>query len=284
MNKSGNNYPYVIMNDALWMSRYCEKRRDIESDFHYHMVLELYFLLEGKCKFFIDDTIYELKAGDIVIIPPNILHRAYYEKDMPITRYVVNCEPDMVPTNCRKVMLSSGYYVKRIKVAFSEIEKLFRRIQREYEKPDDVSAELVKGYFASIAALIFRNPQSQEEVEFKTKSRFVDEAITYLKNNYSNNVSLDEVARSVSVSPIHLSRTFKAETGFGLNEFLNIYRLRQAKFMLLEFSSKSVSEIAYDCGFNDSNYFAVRFKKLFGITPTDLRNGKTAIQKIPILT
>ena len=94
--------------------------------------------------------------------------------------------------------------------------------------------------------------------------------------NYSNNISLEDVAKEVSVSYIHLSRTFKAETGFGPNEFLNFYRLRQAKYMPLECPAKSISDIAYDCRFNDSNYFAVKFKKLFGITPTEFRHGKTA--------
>jgi AraC-like DNA-binding protein len=42
----------------------------------------------------------------------------------------------------------------------------------------------------------------------------------------------------------------------------------------VECRSKSVSQIAYDCWFNDSNYFAVKFKRLFGITPTEFRLGK----------
>ena len=280
MENAERRYPYVELRANGWRSWYCEKRLEPWSLFHYHKVIEIYFLVEGKCKFFIDEALYELKAGDIAIIPPNVLHKAYYEPDVPITRYIINCEAGLVLPKSWQMMISSGYYVKRLKAAFSEVEKLFRRVHKEYEQPDEISTELVQGYLTSIAALISRNPQSQENTEVKTKSHFVDEAIAYIKNNYSNNITLEEVARTVSVSHIHLSRTFKAETGFGLNEFLNIYRLRQAKFMLLEFSSKSISEIAYDCGFNDSNYFAVRFKKLFGITPTDFRSGKSTDKKL----
>ena len=188
----------------------------------------------------------------------------------------MNFHSDMFSSKIGAALLSSGYYVKRLRVAINDVEELFSKIQKEYEHPDEISAELVKGYLASIAALIFRNPKNQETIEVKSKSRFVEAAIAYLKNNYSSNISLEDVANEVSVSYIHLSRTFKAETGFGPNEFLNLYRLRQAKFMLSECPSKSISEIAYDCGFNDSNYFAVRFKKLFGITPTEFRSGKTA--------
>ena len=272
------NYPYVHIQDGFWMIKFCEKIQNIPTDFHYHDAMELYFLIDGKCKFFIDDSIYEIKPGDLAIIPPNVLHKAYYEKDTPITRFVMNAEISLLSEKSNEVLLSSGYHVKRLKVAIGEVEEIFRKIKKESDNTDDISAELVKSYLTSVAALIFRNPKDKDSIEIKSKSRFVEAAITYLKSNYSNNISLDDVARYVSVSYIHLSRTFKAETGFGLNEYLNLYRLRQAKFMLAECPSKSISEIAYDCGFNDSNYFAVKFKNIFGITPTQFRNGEVAVE------
>ena len=82
----------------------------------------------------------------------------------------------------------------------------------------------------------------------------------------------------------YFCRVFKKSTGFGFSEYLTLYRLKQAEILLLEESTKSVSEIAYSCGFNDSNYFANRFKKIYGITPSKLRHEppESKRQKIAI--
>ena len=267
-------YPVVRMSDEFWMLRHCEKRRNIATGFHYHEAVEIYFLIEGRCRFFIDGSFYELTAGDIAVIPPHLPHKAYYEKDEPVTRYVMNCELSLLSEKTGGVLISSDSFVKRLKTAAGEAEILFQKMKKEYDHPDAFSVEVVKSCLSLLAAMVCRNPSESEITPAKSKSRFVDAAIDYLKANYSGNLSLRDVAEHVSVSYVHLSRAFKAETGFGPNEFLNLYRLRQAKFMLLECPSKSVSQIAYDCGFNDSNYFAVKFKRLFGITPTEFRLGK----------
>ena len=81
------------------------------------------------------------------------------------------------------------------------------------------------------------------------------------------------MARMRSVSPEHLSRTFKRETGFGFNEYLTLVRLQHAELMLRDRSAKSISDIAYSCGFNDSNYFSDRFKKAYGIPPLRYRKN-----------
>ena len=252
----------------------CEKKRNIFTKFGYHNVFEIYFLIEGKCKFFIDDTVYVLKSGNLVIIPPDVLHRAYYEKDAPITRYVLYFESTMLLPEVKEALLSAGRYVRKLTVPTSELASVFEKIAKENYHPDEMSEPLVQGYLTSIAALISRSIKSQDSINIKIQNQLVEAAIAYIKSNYSNDISLEDTAKELSVNFRYLSRRFKLKTGVGFNEFLNLYRLSQAKTMLLGAPSKSIAEIAYDCGFNDSNYFSVKFKKLFGVTPTDFKNGK----------
>lgn len=92
----------------------------------------------------------------------------------------------------------------------------------------------------------------------------------YIQQNYDTNISLTEIANLCSVSEVHFSRCFKKETGINFKEYLSIIRLRNAE-NLLKKTSSSISEIAYNCGFNDSNYFSFKFKKEYGLSPTEYR-------------
>ena len=67
------------------------------------------------------------------------------------------------------------------------------------------------------------------------------------------------------------SRKFKKETGFGFNEYLNIYRLKKADIWLRNDPKAKISEIAINCGFNDSNYFSKVYKKVYKISPKDAK-------------
>lgn len=104
-----------------------------------------------------------------------------------------------------------------------------------------------------------------------TGSSLVDSVLKYVAENFTADVKLSSVASMKSVSPEHLSRTFKSFVGVGFNEYVNLCRLRLAKEMIVTERSKTVSEIAFECGFNDGNYFSYKFKKLYGISPTKAR-------------
>ena len=122
-----------------------------------------------------------------------------------------------------------------------------------------------------LASIIFRSTENRKALESRGSDNVVETAVSYLKRNYSTDITVEDVANYTSLSVGHLSRAFKSETGLGVKEYLVLYRIKQAEFMLLEHPSKSISEIAYDCGFNDSNYFASCFRKTVGVTPSDFR-------------
>ena len=95
----------------------------------------------------------------------------------------------------------------------------------------------------------------------------IEEIIDIIKSNFQQDIKLSRVAKNYFISPEHLSRTFKRDTGFGFNEFLTIVRLRHAEFLLKNKAGRSISEIAYSCGFNDSNYFSDKFRHVYGLSP-----------------
>ena len=98
-------------------------------------------------------------------------------------------------------------------------------------------------------------------------------AVEYIKKNFPQKITLGEVAQTLSMSPEHLSRTFRKETGIGFNRYLNLIRLQHAE-TLLKTTDMTVSEIAEACGFGSVRNFNRVFQDTLGITPSEYRKTK----------
>ncbi|MBR5422133.1 MAG: response regulator [Lachnospiraceae bacterium] len=92
----------------------------------------------------------------------------------------------------------------------------------------------------------------------------------YISDNYSKELSLDDVSRVVNISPYYFSKLFKEATGENFIEYLTNLRIEKAK-ELLSGSELSMKEICAQCGWQDPNYFSRTFKKNVGLTPTEYK-------------
>ncbi|MBH1942244.1 helix-turn-helix domain-containing protein [Mobilitalea sibirica] len=98
----------------------------------------------------------------------------------------------------------------------------------------------------------------------------ITKAKAYMEENYSKDVSLDDVSRIVDISPYYFSKLFKEETGENFIEYLTGLRIEKAK-KLLQNKDVSIKNICVDTGYSDPNYFSRIFKKYVGLTPTEFR-------------
>lgn len=97
----------------------------------------------------------------------------------------------------------------------------------------------------------------------------VNNALLYIENNYFKDINIDMVALSVGVSRSYLVKQFKLATDETINNKIIEVRIDKAKKVLLK---KSVTETAYEVGFNNSNYFATVFKKRTNYTPKQFKH------------
>ena len=102
----------------------------------------------------------------------------------------------------------------------------------------------------------------------------VNKAIDYIRKHCVENLTRDTVAEIIDCSPSHLSRIFSNATGHTFKEFVLQYRMEKAK-QLLGRSHYTITEIAYEVGYNDPNYFSATFKRVVGITPSRYRSKIT---------
>lgn len=107
------------------------------------------------------------------------------------------------------------------------------------------------------------------------RSDAVNSAIRYMEEHYMEEITLEEIARYIGISPQHFSKIFKEETGINYIEWLTKLRLDIAKRLLAE-GGKTVKEVCYVVGYNDPNYFSRIFRKTVGESPTEFAKGSTS--------
>lgn len=233
---------------------------------HYHEHFELYFMDAGSCKYFIDNKVYAVREGDLILIPEGTLHKTTY--DGSNARTLINCSRHYVPVDAIE-QLPSLLYLYRNPTLVPRLRSLIDSIRQEYTHRDAFSEQVLTGWMHLLFYTLIR--EAKDCIDVRAEHSYISAAIAYIKAHYASEVTLTETAAAVSVSPEHLSRIFKKETGLGFAQYLTMLRLQRAEAMLKSDPNAHVSAVAFACGFNDSNYFSQRFKQHYGISPSALQ-------------
>ena len=101
----------------------------------------------------------------------------------------------------------------------------------------------------------------------------IGQVIARMESHFDENLKIPDLAKMVGMSDRNFYRFFHRVKGESPLAYLQ--RLRVAKgARILQTSDKNVSEVAMECGFNDSNYFARQFRRILGVSPRQFQNGK----------
>jgi AraC-like DNA-binding protein len=230
---------------------------------HYHSLYEIYFLEEGNCTYIIDNKVYNVKSGDIVIIPDGIIHHTKYD-NIKHSRILINCTYEYIPESVQ-TGISSGNYLYRNPLVTEETRKILSKIESEYKLKDRFSDEITTCHTHALFYLLMRNAESCVDID--DGNTLIEQAVAYIKENFASDITLSSLAKKFSVSPEHFSRMFKKETGLGFSKYLNSLKLQHAEQLLKSDSNQNITQIAEICGFEDSNYFSKKFKEVYGISP-----------------
>lgn len=134
----------------------------------------------------------------------------------------------------------------------------------------DVAVSSHKTY-ASITELVNIPDIESMEPEGESDDKIIDDALSYINDHLCENISLDDVASHVFMSPAYFSAYFKRKTGKKFIDKLTSIRMEKAAQLLLNDDSLSAAEISNMIGYNHIGYFYRKFKSYFGTTPTEYK-------------
>ncbi len=235
---------------------------------HYHDTHELYILEKGITRYLIGDNIFLLEPFDMIFVPKGVFHKTNTEKLQATERILFAFDDGFAGKAYQKYIeeLKEQKYIRIQPEKQHILKEIINRIEREERHKSKDYRELQKLLLCELLVLISRYRIKEEKKNLDGSYLTVKEAVKYISENYSSELGLEFLAKKFALSPSHFSRLFKEITGIGINEYINNIRISAAEKLLIE-TALPITQIATDCGFNDSNYFATVFKKIKGITP-----------------
>ncbi len=260
---------------------------------HCHEYIQMWYVKHGECVHYFNEIPHRLTKGNIFILPPNVPHsistceaqnteligmdftesfineEIYNQSDNHLFDFAY-IEPFIVSLDeIRPTFQLDGTIVKSIETLLEETLAEFK-VQEKYHQL------FIKANLLKILAIVTReydrgiNREKQNIIDRYKQA--MNEALNYMRANYQNKIYLEEVCRIAMMSPTYFSYVFKQITGRTFTEYLNYLRIMQAKELLTN-SSKTVSGISYEVGFNDPAYFDRVFKKEVGMSPGKYRKS-----------
>ncbi|MBQ9143068.1 MAG: helix-turn-helix transcriptional regulator, partial [Lachnospiraceae bacterium] len=248
---------------------------------HYHNFYEIFYLTSGSCRFLLKDSVYQLEKGDLVFIAPGELHHSLYYSGVICEMVTIYFKADYVDHALFRKWLPEDIQINLQSFMGSvpslyqeEFHSLLNRMLSESMHIDDYSNTFLSCYLQEVLLLLMRHSVMNETEPELLNARDADIllATKYIYKNFRQPLTLEEVSAVSSLSPTYFSKKFKQVTGMGFKEYLNFVRLKHAQTALLT-TSNSITDIALEYGFNDSNYFKDLFKKVYGKSPRDFRKN-----------
>lgn len=242
---------------------------------HYHEYFELYYLESGERYHMVNDTLYLLKAGSFVLFPPFVMHYSYGEKDVPFQRLDMYFSKDAVLFPELLRFAEQGGRVFESNESRDTLTYL-RSILKEQETEKPHYREQMVLLLNQLLIHIMRDSVKTADPEPQDR---ISAIIRYLNENYTEPVTLNQLAARFYINPSYLCREFKKHIGSTVIQYVNSMRVLHAQRLLRE-TNRSVAEISTIVGFSNVTHFNRIYKSLTGTSPTQTRKKSEAERKV----
>lgn len=242
---------------------------------HHHDFFEVYLFLTGDVHYRVEGRSYVLEPGDILLINPMELHQATIGTDKDYERLVlwidrnylyqlsgedhclVRCFDTQAPGHTNLLRPSRG---RR-----AALQDLMEKLTREAYSSALGNEIYAQGLLMQFLVEINRLLPSQNEKHSQQEPDLIGQVLTYISNHYTDNLTLEHLAKEFFVSKYYLSHEFSRRMGTSIYRYILFRRLMQAREMMAA-GSPPVS-VYQSCGFGDYANFYRAFKNEYGISP-----------------
>ena len=253
---------------------------------HWHEQLEIILIKEGTGVIECDTKVFEVTAGDLLIINSNQIHWGAATK-VPFFYYYINIDTSFIESSyngsCEQKYITpifENHIIFQNKVTDNvEVKECIEQLLKEYEHKNTGYELYIKSLIYKTLALLLRSNiervLTRNEYETRTKNleRF-GKVLNFIETNYNEELTTKQLADMCCLSLYHFSHLFKSLTGKTTSEYVNSIRIKKAEQLLLN-TDMLISEIAISTGFSDTNYFCRLFRKYKNQSPTMFRDNHT---------
>lgn len=207
-----------------------------------------------------------LTTQDMFIIFPGEEIDYYPDSSEPWSYYWMCFEGLQADALVRQTGLSEEkpYFKKAVN---REIMRYFTGAIDAFERKGAIVVECV-GFLYVILGMLNRNGNNSGLV--KSQDRYVKEVILFIYFNFNFNITTDDIAQNLHLSPNYLCSIFKKQMKMSLKQFLTQYRMNEAYKFMQENKPGQIKDLAKRVGYSDQLYFSKVFKKMYGKTPKEM--------------
>lgn len=246
-------------------------------EFHAHDFLELYYFLDGSVTYYIEDQVYDLCPGDLLIIPAGKMHRpvianehAAYERMVlwitPQYLQSIDSPAGDLQKNLQKVG-EHGYCVPFRGDETVFVTAFLKKLL--YMQKNDTDPKFCAGAVELYLWTIFRS-YGVIDTTHRNETQVIPQVIRYITEHFSEPLTLEDIAAEFFVSKSYLNRHFKAYTNSTVYAYIMALRLTHARRMLRE--GIPAVEAGRECGFSDYSTFYKAFKTQTGLSPQQFKS------------
>ena len=280
-----NGLPFMISYPDI-----CPKNK------HRHEYIQIIYVLKGRLKHIINNNQFDIYRGDIFIVPPFIPHSLSDEYGSDYQFVQLEFIPEFIHDKFSSDILDESFmdfaYLEPFLVSENEmkprlnltgvlqkeVESLLFEMMKEYETRDIDFTLMVKALLMKLLILLGRAykkdvASSETQELFERHREAINNAIKYIDDHYTCDVSLDVIAKVAMMSSSYFRYLFKQMTTLTLMEYINKLRISKAIEILKNNPDLKVIDICYQVGYNNLNHFNRNFKRETGLSPVSFKKS-----------
>lgn len=280
----------------FWIQRFHHDSSNIPPA-HSHEFIELVFVVKGKANHIFEGQSYTINTDDVFIINPGEVHTFNVTPGKSFE--IINCLflPNLIQDSLLKelgVSQSMDYFyihpfldrserfhhLINLDVNYStRFLSLLEGMMSEYYRENSCYSTLIRLQLVELLIILSRiynekkanihNEATKEPESFLLIQRICG----YLSRNYEQKITIQSLCNLFNISPRHLNRLFKQETGKTVVEMVHDIRIKKAKQYLLETDDKVIN-VAMRVGYDDSAFFSKLFRRVVGCSPGKYKENK----------
>lgn len=267
--------------------------RAFSMEYHMHVNIEIAYLVSGKMEVSeMDGETHPFGAKQFALIRKNKYHRLIAKSDdiellvleittpdkkQPVDDYIVSspefsCYPSLRHIMSSEHAVSIFSDTNNVGATLSYLLNILNE-HRENSENEFYEMEyeiLIKQLFVSLC-------QCRTNHLKISKNSYINHAIDFIGTHYAENISAEDIAQFVGITPSYAQKLFRAATGMTIMKTVNFYRLKQSEYLIAT-TKLPIGEIAKATGFQTENNLYKNFRAAHGCSPSDYK--KQSIDKI----